>query len=700
MGKDNITFHSQIWPAELLAANGQGSQGRDSLGSFGELQLAHRGGLERVPDDGVEQVLVVARPRDLRARHAVALPARCVAVLHRGRRSGDVRRRLHVGGVQAPHQRRAGGRVGKPGQPHGIAAAQERWLDPRARSTCRTSTGPRSTHSEAGFDEVGRLIGIHRQRQAIERGHARRGRRQQVPGRHGAVEAQDHRSRAHEDGAGRRRAARHRRQHDACPRSCRTARRRCTRPSAEPASSAPMPQISEVDDLDIPGRALPGDRGRLLAAARHVAAQSDSWQARRCRLPSPSSPSLTTIVGGAEARADARRRRERLSHGPRRPRRCRRPWWTTTVISTFPTAEPLNAPPAQILDEAAAVGVTRAVQIGCDIDSARWTAEAIQADVAAGRAASRSTPTRRRCTPQASTRVGSTTTRRFAEISRLARVPRMRVDRRDGPRLPPHRARGARGAGRGPFGTTSPWRRSWAWCCRSTIATPTRTCSTFWSGTAHPSCTVFHCFSGDAAMARVCAYRGYYVSFAGNVTFKNAASLRAALAVTPLEQRARGDGRARSSRRIRSAVESTRPPRLRRRCAPSPRCCSAIWSGHAPPSTPLRRASTGRGEAYTTTSAKSLAFAREYADVRQRVVDACLPTRENVMTYRTLPPAPGGRRERRLRARTRLRTYRQLGTTLWSVRSLPRRFRPPARPTSPIRGCIARLAPRRCPSPQ
>jgi hypothetical protein len=34
------------------------------------------------------------------------------------------------------------------------------------------------------------------------------------------------------------------------------------------------------------------------------------------------------------------------------------------------------------------------------------------------------------------------------------------------------------------------------------------------------------------------------------------------------------------------------------------------------------------------------------------------------MTYRTLPPAPGGRRERRLRTRARLRTYRQVGTTV------------------------------------
>ncbi|MDQ3526995.1 MAG: methionine--tRNA ligase, partial [Actinomycetota bacterium] len=38
MGKDNITFHSQIWPAELLAHNGQGARG-GTQGPFGELQL-------------------------------------------------------------------------------------------------------------------------------------------------------------------------------------------------------------------------------------------------------------------------------------------------------------------------------------------------------------------------------------------------------------------------------------------------------------------------------------------------------------------------------------------------------------------------------------------------------------------------------------------------------------------------------------
>ncbi|MBT2470353.1 TatD family hydrolase [Streptomyces sp. ISL-66] len=50
-----------------------------------------------------------------------------------------------------------------------------------------------------------------------------------------------------------------------------------------------------------------------------------------------------------------------------------------------------------------------------------------------------------------------------------------------------------------------------------------------------PERTVFHCYSGDAEMALECAAAGYYMSFAGTVTFKNAAPLRAALAVAPLE---------------------------------------------------------------------------------------------------------------------------------------------------------------------
>ncbi|PRY67289.1 TatD DNase family protein [Glaciihabitans tibetensis] len=48
-----------------------------------------------------------------------------------------------------------------------------------------------------------------------------------------------------------------------------------------------------------------------------------------------------------------------------------------------------------------------------------------------------------------------------------------------------------------------------------------------------PERTVFHCFSGDAALARICADNGWYLSFAGTFTFKNAQNLRDALEVVP-----------------------------------------------------------------------------------------------------------------------------------------------------------------------
>ncbi|MCU0277874.1 MAG: TatD family hydrolase [Candidatus Nanopelagicales bacterium] len=51
-----------------------------------------------------------------------------------------------------------------------------------------------------------------------------------------------------------------------------------------------------------------------------------------------------------------------------------------------------------------------------------------------------------------------------------------------------------------------------------------------------PQRVVMHCFSGDAAFAREVTERGWYCSFAGVVTFKNALALREALDVVPRDQ--------------------------------------------------------------------------------------------------------------------------------------------------------------------
>ncbi len=60
-------------------------------------------------------------------------------------------------------------------------------------------------------------------------------------------------------------------------------------------------------------------------------------------------------------------------------------------------------------------------------------------------------------------------------------------------------------------------------------------CLTMLESEGAPDRVVMHCFSGDEAIAEHCAERGYFMSFAGNVTFKNADGLRAAAAVAPLE---------------------------------------------------------------------------------------------------------------------------------------------------------------------
>lgn len=51
-----------------------------------------------------------------------------------------------------------------------------------------------------------------------------------------------------------------------------------------------------------------------------------------------------------------------------------------------------------------------------------------------------------------------------------------------------------------------------------------------------PEKTIFHCFSGDVAMAKICVERGYILSFAGTLTFKNAPELRDAVKLVPVDQ--------------------------------------------------------------------------------------------------------------------------------------------------------------------
>ena len=178
---------------------------------------------------------------------------------------------------------------------------------------------------------------------------------------------------------------------------------------------------------------------------------------------------------------------------------------------------------------AAAAGVRRIVQIGCDLPGARWAVETAQRHdaVVAGVALH----------PNEAPRLAAAGTldEALAEIDALARAPRVRAVGETG--LDHFRT--------GPGG-----RDVQEESFRAHVEMAKRHGKTLviHDRDAHadvlrvledagaPDRVVFHCFSGDAGMAAYCAARGWWLSFAGTVTFKNALGLRAALAVTPLDR--------------------------------------------------------------------------------------------------------------------------------------------------------------------
>jgi TatD DNase family protein len=176
---------------------------------------------------------------------------------------------------------------------------------------------------------------------------------------------------------------------------------------------------------------------------------------------------------------------------------------------------------------AASVGVTRIVQVGCDLEGAAWAVDAANTyqGVIAG-VALHPNEAPKLADPDAA----------LAEIERLAAgSDRVRVVGETG--LDYYRT--------GPDGRAAQ-RESFA----AHIAMAKRLGKTLMihDRDAHddilaildregaPERFVMHCFSGDTELARRCVERGAWLSFAGVVTFKNAQSLRDALAVTPLDR--------------------------------------------------------------------------------------------------------------------------------------------------------------------
>jgi TatD DNase family protein len=187
-------------------------------------------------------------------------------------------------------------------------------------------------------------------------------------------------------------------------------------------------------------------------------------------------------------------------------------------------------PVEEALAEAAAVGVPRIVQIGCDLPGAAWAVETAQRfeSIVAGVA------------------LHPNEVPSLAEAGRLeealATIERLAASS--------DRVRAVGETGLDYFRTDEAGRPAQQESFRRHIELAKRLGKTLviHDRDAHddvlrvldeeglPDRVVMHCFSGDADFARACLDRGAWLSFAGTVTFKNAEPLREALRVTPRDR--------------------------------------------------------------------------------------------------------------------------------------------------------------------
>lgn len=185
---------------------------------------------------------------------------------------------------------------------------------------------------------------------------------------------------------------------------------------------------------------------------------------------------------------------------------------------------PVSVTVTEALDAAEAAGVRGAVQVGTDLASSRFTAEVVEQDSRLLGAVALH-PNDAPLLAEAGTLDAA-----LAEIEQLAAGPRIR-------------ALGETGLDY--FRTGEDGRGGQLFSFRSHIEIAKRlgkalqihdrdahadVVATLLDAGA-PDRVVLHCFSGDADLARTCNEHGWYMSFAGTVTFKNAGGLREALLV-------------------------------------------------------------------------------------------------------------------------------------------------------------------------
>lgn len=185
--------------------------------------------------------------------------------------------------------------------------------------------------------------------------------------------------------------------------------------------------------------------------------------------------------------------------------------------------------PEDAIARAAAVGVPRIVQIGCDVESSRWAVEAATRwpTVVAGVAIH----------PNDAARMTSAELdAALAVVDELAQRAEVRAVGETG--MDFYRTRDSAGwaVQRRAFAAHIAMAKAYD----KTLVIHDRDAHEaildVLDGEGPPERIVMHCFSGDAAFARKCLDRGAHLSFAGTVTFTANAHLREALAVTPLNR--------------------------------------------------------------------------------------------------------------------------------------------------------------------
>ena len=179
----------------------------------------------------------------------------------------------------------------------------------------------------------------------------------------------------------------------------------------------------------------------------------------------------------------------------------------------------------QALENAARVGVTKVIQVGCDVTSSKWAAQvadewsSVFATVALHPNAAAHDPN---------------LSESLAEIDRLAALPQVRGIGETGLdyfRTDKAKANAQHISFRAHIDMAIKHNKPVIIHDRDAHEDVIDTLLTYGA----PSTVVFHCFSGDEKMAKICADQGWYLSFAGTLTFKNAKNLHEAIKVVPDE---------------------------------------------------------------------------------------------------------------------------------------------------------------------